>query len=133
MRISFRLSDDLYSLILSKKKDDQTISEYIRQLLIEIEPVENKSKVSKKGDFSDDQFESFWLVYPKKINKKGCYKIFMRIKGVEFDMFMESLQKQVDSESWTSDNGKFIPHPMTWLNQERWEIQIESQKKWYER
>lgn len=34
---------------------------------------------------------------------------------------MQSLEVQVNSKQWTKDNGQFIPHPSTWLNQSRWE------------
>ena len=28
------------------------------------------------------------------------------------------------TEQWKKDNGKFIPYPATWLNQERWTDEI---------
>jgi len=31
------------------------------------------------------------------------------------------------SEAWTKDGGQFIPAPLTWLNQARWEAPTEAQ------
>jgi hypothetical protein len=31
----------------------------------------------------------------------------------------------VASEQWRRDDGRFIPHPATWLNQRRWEDEAE--------
>jgi len=32
---------------------------------------------------------------------------------------------QKATEQWRKDNGQFIPHPQTWLNQRRWEDDVE--------
>ena len=36
------------------------------------------------------------------------------------DDCLKTLAWQTRSEGWTKDNGQFIPHPATWLNQSRW-------------
>ena len=28
------------------------------------------------------------------------------------------------SKEWKKENGKYIPHPTTWLNQKRWEDEL---------
>ena len=33
--------------------------------------------------------------------------------------------KRSKSTDWTKDNGQFIPYPTTYLNQRRWEDEIE--------
>lgn len=32
-----------------------------------------------------------------------------------------AVEAQCRSTEWQEDNGKYIPYPATWLNQERWE------------
>jgi len=31
------------------------------------------------------------------------------------------------SEDWIEENGKYIPHPATWLNQKRWTDEVQKQ------
>ena len=68
----------------------------------------------------EDIFEQFWAAYPRKVNKKGSYSSFKRIVGLRkiFPDIMSALEKQKRSEQWSRP--EFIPHPQTWLNQERW-------------
>jgi hypothetical protein len=37
------------------------------------------------------------------------------------DRMLAALAVHVASEQWRRDDGRFIPHPATWLNQRRWE------------
>jgi DNA replication protein DnaC len=39
---------------------------------------------------------------------------------------MNSLNKYKKSPQWTKDGGQFIPHAATWLNQERWNDELEA-------
>ena len=38
---------------------------------------------------------------------------------------MAALEAQKKSEDWLKDKGQFIPYPTTWLNQGRWEDEVE--------
>ncbi len=73
-------------------------------------------------------FEQFWEQYPIKVDKKGAERVFGRIKGIDELMptILSALERQKRSEQWTKDGGQFIPHPKTWLNQERWNYKIET-------
>lgn len=70
-------------------------------------------------------FEQFWDKYPRKVDKKGTERVFARIKGIDELMpkILDALEKQKHSEQWNKDGGQYIPHPKTWLNQERWNDQ----------
>lgn len=66
-------------------------------------------------------FEIFWSAYPRKVGKGACRKIWDRKKFNE-----ETLNQMLDTIKWQKDliqwqNPAYIPHPSTWLNQERWE------------
>lgn len=75
----------------------------------------------------ETMFEEFWKAYPKKINKKGCLSKFKNIKGIkkEFPNIMQTLQNFKSSKQW--QNIQYIPHPQTWLNQERWKDEIQEE------
>ena len=37
---------------------------------------------------------------------------------------MDGLAKWRNSDEWAEDGGRYIPHPATWLNGERWEDEV---------
>ena len=86
---------------------------------------ETLTKERKKPTVSPElerSFEAFWTAYP---NKKGKKKAFDKWKKLAPDnglteQIMEGLSKVKRSRQWTKDDGQFIPHPVTWLNGERW-------------
>jgi len=92
---------------------------------------ENKGSNCSKGGFacgggSASGFESFWAAYPRKVNRKGAQKAWQRLSPTQrlFDTIMAAVAKQEQLDSWLKDNGKFIPHASTWLNNARWEDEI---------
>ena len=85
--------------------------------------VKAKVKVMVKED--EENFEKFWTEYPKKIAKKEAKKAFIKVCPIDETQLMIGLSKWKKSEQWTKDKGRFIPHPTTWLNQERWNDEVE--------
>lgn len=77
-----------------------------------------------KNDFAytDDwqaEFNEFWATYPRKTAKPLARKAFDKaIKKTTLSVMLMALKWQKQSEQWL---GGFIPHPSTWLNQERWD------------
>jgi len=39
-----------------------------------------------------------------------------------------AVKDQAETEVWTKEGGKFIPHPATWINGRRWEDEIKVAK-----
>ncbi len=76
--------------------------------------------------FSFEQFNIFWMAYPRKVGKGAAEKIWEKMKGDKelFDKIIQAVANQRNSEQWLRDNGVFIPHPATWLNQRRWEDEV---------
>lgn len=68
-------------------------------------------------------FEEFWKFYPKKVGKGAALKAWAKISAPcnTLYLILEALKWQKASEQWTRDNGQYIPHPATYLNQRRWE------------
>lgn len=71
-----------------------------------------------------DKFEEFWKEYPKKVGKREAYRAFKKAK-VPLQELLDAIRKQKRSAMWAKENGRFIPNPATWLNQGRWEDQVE--------
>lgn len=82
-----------------------------------------KSKVSIKPLVG---FEAFWTAYPKKIGKDKCRKWFDNKRPTPelIENMIQSVDLQKTTEQWTRENGRFIPHPYTWLNRGGWEDEV---------
>lgn len=83
-------------------------------------------KESKKVDQNIDRekkladFERFWNAYPRKVGKLTAAQAFYRVK-IPLQTLLRAIEIQAETKQWKQDDGQFIPHPSTWLNQQRWE------------
>lgn len=85
-----------------------------------------RNKRGAKSGNGLEAFESFWSCYPRKIGKLAAKKSWDRISP-DIDMtkrIMSSVEDQKQSEMWKKEQGRFIPHPSTWLNQGRWDDEV---------
>jgi hypothetical protein len=64
-------------------------------------------------------------LYPRKVSKKKTLSIFLKIDLKEFDDIVKGVRNLIN----TNTEIKYIPHPSTWLNQERWKDELEIQNK----
>lgn len=105
----------------NRTKKDNVLQEIEKELEIELE-IDIKTL---------DRFERFWTTYPKKIGKAKCDRWFAthKVDDTLLDKMLTTLNTQKQSEQWTRENGRFIPHPYTWLNQGRWDDEVE-QSRW---
>jgi len=72
-------------------------------------------------------FNKFWEKYPKKVNKKNAEKSWLKINTAEYDKIFQSLEKYIVCKQW--QDKQFIPMPSTWLDQERWNDEIDTEQK----
>jgi uncharacterized protein YdaU (DUF1376 family) len=70
----------------------------------------------------NDQFESFWKIYPKKVSKENAKKAWIKIKPN--DELIAKIIKSVRDQKLSEREQQFIPHAATWLNNKRWEDEI---------
>ena len=72
-------------------------------------------------------FDEFWQEYPKKVGKGYAFECFKKIKPTKelVDIMIEAIKKQKKSDMWKRDKGQYIPNPSTWLNQKRWEDDLD--------
>lgn len=88
-------------------------------------------------------FDAFWSAWPthkRKVAEVQCRRKW-KAKGCQSvaDAVMAALEVAKASKDWTKDDGEFIPAPLTWLNQARWEAPTEAEsaqeqqgKHWHE-
>ena len=110
----------VYDPIKEKFKDNNTINNTINNTC-----AISDSELTKNTYL--ESFETFWKAYPRKTAKQTAKTSWLKIKPNEklFSEIMKSLSIHKLTEQWTSDNGRYIPHASTWLNQRRWEDDIE--------
>ena len=74
-------------------------------------------------------FDEFWKAYPKKIGKGYAFECFKKIRVSRslLDTMLEAIAKQKKSDMWKRDKGQYIPNPSTWLNQKRWEDDLDGE------
>lgn len=111
-----------------EKEQEQDIEQDI-ELEIEQETIPAKAEGGVKVlTYEEQAFNEFWSIYPKKVNKKGCFKSFKSIKHLkeELPLILDAVERFKQSKSWLKDNGQYIPYPQTFLNQERWKDQQEA-------
>lgn len=72
-------------------------------------------------------FETFWKAYPKRVAKGAARKAFSKINpdDILFDKMIKAIELQSIQDEWRKNGGQYIPHPATWLNQERWDDEID--------
>jgi|TARA_B100000315_G_scaffold225579_1_gene231947 hypothetical protein len=92
---------------------------------------ERKGKEIKKrkDKRSSKSFEQFWKKYPRKVGKVKSLEAWNKINpdGVLIKTIMVSVEKHRKSKGW--QDPQYIPHPSTWLNQQRWDDEILEKKE----
>lgn len=76
--------------------------------------------ISPPGNARSDAFDNFWKAYPRHVAKDKARSAFRKVPKSEVPALMAALEQHKRSEQWTKDGGQFIPHPATFLNQQRW-------------
>ena len=103
----------------------------------EIRPLSsrNTKEERKVKDIYSDNFLKFYTAYPRKTAKASAWKVWKKQNGniPPVDDLILKINEQMKTENWTKDEGKYIPHPATWLNQKRWEdegVKLEKKTSW---
>jgi hypothetical protein len=72
-------------------------------------------------------FLIFRECYPLKVKKPKALAAFLKLKPDKalLDCMLAAIDRQKQGRAWRKDNGQFIPHPATWLNNRQWEDDIQ--------
>lgn len=73
-------------------------------------------------------FDSFYSLYPKKINRKDAgmkYAVALK-KGATIQTIHEGLKKSISLWDTEKTEKKYIPAPDVWLNKEKWNDESEA-------
>ena len=70
-------------------------------------------------------FQAFWTLYPRKVAKRTAQSSWSRLSELEQKEALDALQNHLKYWKLKETSKEFIPHPATWLNQGRWEDEID--------
>lgn len=73
-------------------------------------------------------FETFWKAYPRKVGKRAALAVWKTLNGTRptVEALVASVKAHAESEEWRADGGRFIPYPVTFLRQGRWEDELDA-------
>lgn len=73
-------------------------------------------------------FQAFWHAYPRRIGKGAARTAFAKaMKMCDGDTIIQAALKYSKHCESMGTERQYIPHPSTWLNQERWEDDLEAE------
>jgi hypothetical protein len=99
------------SLTIQVRNTDTHVTQTIR----------NQKNISHSAD--DPDFTAFWSAYPRKVAKPAALKAWRSAKNrPPLADLLAALDRHKGSEQWQT--ARFIPHPATWLNGQRWDDQL---------
>lgn len=84
----------------------------------------SKTKLNNNNNNNICEFENFWIIYKRKIDKGRAEKSFNRLTAQEKILAVAGAKKWAEKWETEKTDLEFIPHPTTWLNNKRWEAEI---------
>lgn len=100
-----------------------TSNRYYLSVDTDVLPVRTPTTTNTKEDTKDKysvDFEKFWKVYPRKINKYATMQKFkIAVKDYDFDKLMKATIIFAQQVKSNNTEERFIPHGSTWLSQKR--------------
>jgi len=107
-----------------KRKQEETPS----SPSLNLEPVQSDTEGIEDGskgtvEVYSESFVAFWEVYPKKVGKGLCWKWWKSLNPPDdlVQKMIQAVREISQTENWTKDKGRWVPLPITWLRQGRWE------------
>lgn len=73
------------------------------------------------------EFEKFWKLYPRKVAKHSAKKCWDRLSKKDISIIDRVINGHISR--WEEKELKFVPHARTWLNQKRFEDELEPLEK----
>jgi len=90
-------------------------------------PLEENGNTSHS--ITKDMFPLFWKLYPRKIAKGSAQKSWDKICAMKepptWREIKSAIRKQTNTQQWQTPI--YIPHPTTWLNQQRWLDEVDGE------
>lgn len=88
---------------------------------------EENSNTDSDPVYKDSNFITFWNLYPKKTGKGDAWRAWQKLKigSALSARIFESVREHINCRQWQKDEGQYIPNPATFLNQRRFDDEVE--------
>ena len=80
------------------------------------------------SNLEDISFVSFYKLYPRKVGRVAAERGFRKLSKKEKQLAIDGLNDYIKYWKAHETEKQFIPHPSTFINQKRWEDEIEIPK-----
>ena len=86
-------------------------------------PAEKKTSGKSEPKYKPQTFDYFWQRYPKKRSRQAAIRAWDKLKPDKALCYTmkAALERDISSPEWAEQDGQYIPHFSSWLNQRRWE------------
>jgi hypothetical protein len=74
-------------------------------------------------------FDKFYALYPRKQGRRAAEKSWQRLSSQEQQDAYDALSNHIEYWKLKQTEKDFIPHPATWINQGRWEDELDMEVK----
>jgi hypothetical protein len=87
------------------------------------------SEEKRSKDTIEQEFDRFWIIYPRKKSKIDAFKAWNDIKPKPTEEFTSMVIAKLlilkRSDEWSKEEGQFIPYPASWLRAGGWDDEVE--------
>ena len=82
----------------------------------------NENVPSLSDPVMRERFSQFWEKYPRKIAQGAAEAAWANLSPDEelFGRIMDALCVSLYSQQWRENGGQYIPSPVKWINEKRW-------------
>jgi hypothetical protein len=97
----------------------------IESMLQELLAHQNKPKRARNGseEVTDTNYDFFWHHYPRKISKPTALNAWNRLNESQKQKVISVIPDWITA--WRGTEKRFIPYPSTWLNQHRFDDDVD--------
>ena len=105
------------------------VKSVIPQLPLLTSPVEEKTAKQEQMQLELDFQGFFWNIYPRKRSRKDALKAYIKArKKASRDEILNAL-REVKAKEWKYKELQYVPYASTWLNQERWNDEVQEKSE----
>lgn len=107
----------------SEQLPEHTVAPTADESLFSVEPIAAKDKPKPVDDLD---FTAFWAAYPRKTDKghgRTAWHAAIK-KGADPLAIISGAERYAAHVAAARTESRFVPHPATWLNGERWDDQL---------
>jgi hypothetical protein len=72
-------------------------------------------------------FSRFWTAYPNKVGRREAWHAWRQLQPDDtlVETMLAAITRQRASRRWRAEAGRYIPNPATWLEQHRWDDELQ--------